>query len=350
MKKTRVLSMLLCLALLFAPGAQALENSDDQALDLYGGMIGHIAFALPNAPQRLADADYEGLWTNSVQLAGYCVSDDELKSGGEFQFRTADISAWISGMTAANPDQSAYHIKANTLLQYAAFMVLQFGGELADMKASEKDEFVAVSFTYTYPDTPGAQYEGRAFLENGVAVCLIGEKCGELTRALERLRIVTDEEMRAYDAHEPETYAMGALSAVFPTPITAVQEDEATYAACFARDFSYLGIQYMPLGYDVLGVQEDALKDALMTVAQTKVLPAVNGQTVYDAVLSMPAPDMALLTFTTVNTVPYGEEYGQKFLCRLYMGARGVYYVYAADTTTGAAFMDSLALDQTSGT
>lgn len=341
MKGVRVLTILLCLLLGLAPCAQAI--SVDDAMELYSGMIGHIAFSLPNSPHRMIEADYQGLWTNGIQLAGFCESQDELKSGGEFQFRTADISQWIDGITAANPDLGAYKTKANALLQYATFMIRNFGGEPADMKAKEDGEFVIAVFTYTYPDAPGARYEGRALLEGGTAVYLIGETCTELSRALECLRIVSDDEMRAYNAREPETRTMGALTATFPTPVTVFRDDSAEYFMCFARDYSQLVVRHIPLT-GALDPDQAALKESLLAIAKKIVLPAVSGETVYDAELSMPASDMACLTFTTVNTTLYGEEFGQRFLCRLYMGDRGIYVVIAADSETGVAFMDSLVL------
>ena len=72
------------------------------------------------------------------------------------------------------------------------------------------------------------------------------------------------------------------------------------------------------------------------------MLPAINGKTVSNATVHYPAGDTVMLSFNSVNTKPFGEQFGQRFLGRLILSQRGTYYIWAPDSPGGQAFMDSL--------
>jgi hypothetical protein len=337
----RILSVLVLAVMLSASAAGAEGLTPEMTQSLYSGMVGHVAFALPGAPQVLHDEDFEGYWTGSVQLVG------NASGGEEFQFRKGDISAWIDGMLKEKPSLGKYNTQANALLNFASFFINTYDGQIANLKRWQKNNFLYVSFTYTYADTPGVAYRCKAILEGTTAVCLMGAVCEDLDAAMDKLSAVTNEEARAFAARTPETVTLGILSADFPIKAFVHEFDAFSIAACFAADFSYLAVQYVPVSIEN-NLKGDKLKQSLIKLAKSHVLPAVSGENVYDAELSFPAEDTALLVFSTINTHLYVEEYGQHWLCRLYVGPRGVYYVYAAETDTGKAFMNSLTLLQAS--
>ena len=137
---------------------------------------------------------------------------------------------------------------------------------------------------------------------------------------------------------------MGSLSAVFPGAVHEQETGQSLLAACFAEDFSFMQIEAFARGARLPGKEGDALRDELILLAKRVMLPGIHGQSISNPMVSRPARDMVALDFTSVNTEPLGEEYGQRFLGRLYLGERGVYYIWAADTATGQAFMDNLAI------
>ncbi len=338
----RIFSILAAAALLLSLPAAADPQSTRDYLSLYSGLIGQVAFALPGAPQVARDADYQGYWTNSVQLFGHTAG------GEEFQLRSGDIAEWIDGELNHNPSLGTFEAKSNALLGYAGFFIHVFGGQLDNLKAGQDGDLVYASFTYTYPDTPGVPYRCRAILQGSTAVCLMGEDCAALDEAMDLLRSVTEEEREALARPEAETVTLGILSANFPGKAYVRESEEWTYAAHFSREFSFLAVQHLRVSVE-LDEQGAALEEALKGLVKTHMLPSISGEGVYNARLSSPSEDTALLEFSTVTPVPLGEEHGQHWLCRLYIGTHGVWYVWVAETENGKAFLDTLVLSWEEG-
>lgn len=338
MRKTRIvlLATLVLCAFLHTPGKA--ENWLPPA-GMFQGTVGRIHFSLPGVPQRVEDRDYPGFWKNSVQLFG-----DSL-DGAEYQLRTADIQAWLEGYQKEWPDADPLEWKAQALFGYSQFMIRTFQGQYADLTAREKDGLVVVQYSYTYPDSPGVEYQGKAILDGNLAVSLTGAVSPGMNQAFDQLRGLSPKEAEKAAVPMPETWEQGAFSALFPSAIHRGKTADSLVAACFSPDFSLLQIQAFPLGVRLPDKEGAALRDELTALAKRVMLPTIQGETVYAPEVSFPAFDMVMLAFESVNTYPFGEEFGQRFLCRLYLGRRGVYYVWAADTETGQAFMDSLQIE-----
>lgn len=335
--KKRTLCLALLIAMLCVTSVSADRFSEEEILDIYSGVVGRIAFSLPNMSIMLRDSDNEEVWTNSIQLAGHTLS------GEEFQFRTADISPWIEGFRQRMPGKTEQECRTLALFNFAGFFIKTGDGEMTNLVAYHEDGAEIVTYDYSYPDAPGVAYQGKAILWQTTAVYLGGAVCDQLTQALERLTVVDEAQAQAFLQRPQDKRTIGILTAQFPNQATTAGDDKAQVAVCFAADFTYSGIKYENVSVQLPATEEETKRE-LVKIAERYTLPAYTGETVMEPVLSYPAKDMALLSFKTKSTYPYGEELGQSWLCRLYIGKQGFYLVDAADTKTGAAFMDSIAI------
>jgi len=338
MRKTALIAMVALVLLFHSPPVPAKASHPDLSLDVFRGKVGRIAFALPGVPQWVLDHDYPGLWINSVQLFGNAAD------GAEFQLRTADIGEWIQAYKEAYPQANPQEWKVQALFSYAMFMIKTFEGEINNPAAFEEDGLVYASFDYAYPDAPGQAYRGKAILDGSLAVSLTGAVSGQTDKAFDLLTGLSEAEAASQAAPANSPWSMGSLSAVFPGAVHEQETGQSLLAACFAEDFSFMQIEAFARGARLPGKEGDALRDELILLAKRVMLPGIHGQSISNPMVSRPARDMVALDFTSVNTEPLGEEYGQRFLGRLYLGERGVYYIWAADTATGQAFMDNLAI------
>lgn len=336
MKKTGIIW--LAALLLFVGGypCPGKAESPDLPLAIYRGVIGRVSFALPGVPQRIADQDYPGLWKNSVQLFGIAMD------GAEFQLRTADISEWIAGFEKTYPDKEPFEWKAQALLSYSLFMINNYKGEMTNPVVHEEDGLVYAVYDYTYPDTPGVAYVGKAILDGSQAISLTGAKSKQMDKAFDLLLGLSVQEAASLPPAQPQPWSKGCLSAVFPDTFHVRDDGQSILAFCFTRDFDYLHIEAIPLAIDPSDKQGDALAKELESLAQRVMLPAINGKTVSNATVHYPAGDTVMLSFNSVNTKPFGEQFGQRFLGRLILSQRGTYYIWAPDSPGGQAFMDSL--------
>ena len=197
---------------------------------VFAGMLDRIVFALPAGGVTLYEAEYPGLFEDVRQIYGQTEE-------GEFTLRTADISGWVEGMLAHYPDEDPYHVRANTLIQFAVQILSSYGARPTDMKAHDGGEYVSASFRFTYPDSPGVPCEGVAWLnvETGRAVTLYGTVSPALSAAIGAMRFADAEEQAAWDAREPQTVDLDGLTVTFPVPAT-IQEGAGTRVAACLTD------------------------------------------------------------------------------------------------------------------
>lgn len=324
------------------------ETPVADAMAFFSGVYGHVAFQLPGTPELIKEQDYPGGWTGSRQLMGNCIGD-----GAEYQLHTADISPLEEYFRTNFPDDSEDQHRLQALMNYGMFIPNTYGIEIGDVKPHGERETgnLWVDMSFTYKDDPDTPYIGRFLLSGTQAVCLIIEKCDHTDAILNALQFVTDEE---YDKligqkSQPTYRKLRGLEMTFPAPPIESQGDQSTeFLACFAADWSFIQVQFNPVGF-ILNVSDDELKDTLITIAQQRMLTAYETDEVLDPVVTRPVQHTARLSFSFVNHQTLGE-YGQRMLGSLYVGEYGIWYVYAADTETGRAFMDSLRLeDEASG-
>ena len=335
MKKWISCCLCICLLMSVFP-ALTEENTDEalQAMKLFKGEKDGVAFALPGFAERLKDEDNPGYWKDSVQLAGSCAED-----GAEFQLRTADISEWLKTYRAVKPNAKDRDVMAQVLYRYSTVILSTFGAETANIKAKTVGEDgLILTYDYTYPDTPGIQYYAKCIIRAGKAYCLTMQECGHWESARDALRMTEEASASAgYDKVD-----IAGLEAVFPQAPVIREEDAYTVLAAFSEDWSYLSVQYIP-GRVSLPEEENERWNQILKVAGEKVMPAVGGSEVISPRL-FSLGDGYMLSFSSVSTERLGE-YGQRWLLRLYITSVGIWYVYAADTEEGAAFMSRLHME-----
>ncbi len=329
MKRAASLFAALCLVLAFAcAGADSLAPAP-----IFAGMLDRIAFALPAGGCTIAEGETPGVLEDVRQIYG--------RSGdGEFTLRTANIAGWIEGMRERYPDESLYHLQANTLLQFASMIIQSYGARPTDMAAHDGGAYVRATFRFTYPDTPGVPYEGAAVLntETGRAVAFYGASGPETSASIAALRFADDEEAAAFAATRvPETLTFGGLTVTFP--VTAVTQEDSTsrLAGCLTDGFDYLAVQFFPgMTLSVSGNDKEAQSE-LIRAAERVILPTIGNARMTESALTRPAPGVAVLTFTCPD--PYFGV--TNYRCALCVGPESVWYVWSTDTDAGTAFLNS---------
>ena len=344
MRKTLSSILLLMLAVSVCLTAQA-ENpmKTAEAMTFFSGVAGRVAFALPGVPEMVSEMDVPDYFTDSRQLMGSCVED-----GTEYQLRSGDIREMIDGvreeMTAQWPDVEEDIVRLNALMNYCFMFPRTYGAELqqTDPHGDRETGWLWIDYTFTYPDAPGVTYYGKAMLADTWATGLVIEECPHAQEVLGRLRFLTDEELEAEKAAmEQETVLpFHGLEITFPREPVTYEINGAELAAAFSADWSYLSVQYQAASL-VLNLEGEALQAKLVEIARERMLVPFKTKQVNDPAMSFPAEGIAQLDFTSVNESTLGQ-YGQPMRCRLYAGEKGVWYVYAADTDTGRAFLDAL--------
>lgn len=329
----RIIAWLLCACAALAAVGAAGEETDAaaEAMALFRGRHDGVAFALPGFGERLTDVDSAGRWRDSVQLAGVCAED-----GTEFQLRSADISEWQAGYRRTHPNAEPRQVMAQTLYAYSALILNSYGAETEHLKAKAVDgETLILNYDYTYPDTPGQAYRAKCIVRQGRATCLTMGVCAHTQAVLDALRLT--EEPPAQEA--PRVMDIQGLEAVYPCePYQKGLENTALLVA-FTEDWSYLSVQYVPARL-ALPETEDEVRTLMMTAARDKMLPIFGGRELRSPRL-FSLGDGYMLSFSSVSAERLAD-YGQPWLCRLYVTSGGVWYVTAADTETGTAFMSRL--------
>lgn len=301
---------------------------------VFTGMLDRIVFALPAGGMTLYEGEDPGFLEDVRQIYGRTPE-------GEFSLRTADISGWIEGMLAHYPNEDPYHVRANTLIQFAAQILSSYGAQPTDMKAHDGGEYVAARFRFTYPDSPDVPCEGAAWLnvKTGRAVALSGTSGAALSAAIGAMRFADAEEQAAWDAREPETVTFDGLAVTFPVPATVQRGDGTRVVACLTDRFEYLAVQVIE--NTTLTVPEDDAEATrlLVKTANRVIVPTLGDSVLSEPALTRPASGTAVLSFACSD--PSFGEFATVYRCALCITPRNVYYVWSADTETGRAFLDS---------
>lgn len=314
------------------------EEADiEQVLRAYSGAIGPVAFALPGPPQKIRDRDNPGYWRDSIQLFG------SAPGGEEYQLRTADIGEWIARQLKEQPEGNEAYARAEALLNYAFFIPAAIEAEMVGQPEADLSEgLLRVRFHYGYPDTPGGSYRCEAVLWEDTATLLMGEVCDELELAFQRLRLLGDDEREALANQQPVSVTLEPLRLLFPRePGSQRMEGDIVSFSCLSEDLSLISAQHIPSGVE-LEREDPALPEQLHDLAERVMLPAVLAETIYEPSLTFPEEDTACYGFRTISTDPFGEEYGQHFLCRMYLSERGVVFVWTAEGESGQDFLDHI--------
>lgn len=340
-----ILALLLCLSVLTVFAQDALVD------EFFRCQVGQISFALPGYPQIFHEEDlpareFEGTycaWQNKIQLAG---SGAE---GGEYQVHIADLTPAIEWMREDRPGEDEVQYQLNALMNLITFYLAIHEGSLTEdvepIRAKAGDqEFVELTFGYTYPDAPGVEYRGRAFMDGYQAVVMMVEADEANLAALSDMRPLSAEKAAAFHQAVPETVTVGRLQFTFPeAPLATLDEGYWLYEA-FTPDFGYVAVEHMQadLSYMLSGsMDEDTLLSALAeNTAQAYQQQSIIGE--YE--VRKLAEGMYAFEAMEVDTL-YPEGYGPTGVHILAVFTlEGVYTVSAVDTEMGRAAFGTLVI------
>ena len=343
----KAFSLLLALVLTCLTVCPALGEADPEgtasAMSFYEGIYGNVVFQLPGTPERIRDGDMEDAWTDNWQLLGQCAED-----GAEFQLHMADISQLIAYFREQFPDDGEDVSRAQALMNYGFFMPNSFGASLTDAQphGSRATGNLWIDLHFTYEDTPDTPYVGRFMLSGAKAVCLVMLECEHAQTVMDALRFVSDAERDALLAakNQPTYRALRGLRMTFPAPPQYFEDEETGVErlACFSADWSFIQVQYQPVGL-TLNATDEEIQDSLVRIAADQMLAPFGTDQVLEPAMTRPAEHTVQLDFVFVNQNDLGE-YGQRMLGRLYVGEYGIWYLYAPESDTGRAFLKTVRL------
>ena len=328
----RAFRALLCAALLCLGLCPRAAADSAPAGDGFRFLKDGVFCTLPNAGKLYHEPDYEDGWTGSEVIWSETAE-------GEFCMRTADLTGMLEYFAGAYPGGSMENYQASAMLNYANIIIQSFGGSYSDLDFGVEDGAVWTTFGITYPDSPGASFEGRGLMLGSRAVVVYGASGEELSAAMASIRVATEEEQAQWLGRTGERYSLGALTADFPLPVTRTEAGDTAEAFCLTDSLCCLALRKMDRQWTVPEDDEEAER-FLLQAAQTCVLPELPGAQVKESVLTRPAEGVAVLTFTAAE-YDIGN-YVTTYRFQLWVTPDRVYIVRADTTEEGEAFLNSI--------
>ena len=340
-----ILALLLCLSSLFALAQEA------PADEFFRCQEGRISFVLPGYPQILHEEDlpaheFEGTymaWQNKIQLVGSGAM------GGEFQVHIADLAPSIEWMREDRPDENEADYQLNALMNMITFYLGIHDGSVTDdvsanLAKAGDNIFTELNFGFTYPDAPGVEYRGRAFMDGTLGVAMMVQADEANLAALSAMRPITAEKADAFLADDPHTVAAGRMQLTFPEePLATLDQGYWLYEA-FTRDYGYVALEHMQADLRFMmsdGMDADALLSALTeSTAQSMQAEGIIGEYEVRQLAD------GMYAFEAIEIDPlYPEDHGP-------IGVRvlsvftldGVYTINAVDTPMARQIFDSLVI------
>ena len=361
--KNRTKAMLLALCLLLAFSCAALAEDELLSYDpltVFTGVRGGIRFALPGAPERFDDADYEKCWLDSWQLMGDCAA-----CVSEYQLRTADITPWIDWLTAEHPDLTKEACTYEAMLRYSTIVIGSYDGEVTNIQCDTEGDCLRLTFDYSYPDAPDTEYTAKALFDGTYVVALLTENCEHAQKALDALTPIPEGEEE--ETTPFGTYDFFGMTMELPVRPTLTEDtDGHSVLLCFAGNDTVIAANYFPLR---VRMRDDAeAKKALQQVA----FEPEDDMTAYPLAADAPMAENVMqrialgqmytvcadslesgtLTplgdgfwqydYTAKSCYRMGDRYPTLWRGRIDLRDEGTWYFLANDTETGRAFLASL--------
>ena len=340
-----ILVLLLCLGSLFAAAEAPLVD------EFFRCQIGRISFVLPGFPNVFHEPDLPArelgdtycAWQNKLQLNGFG------PMGGEFQVHIADLSPSLEWMREDRPGEEDAQYRYNALMNMVSFYLAIHKGNVTDdvsvRRVPTEDDFIAeITFGYTYPDTPGVEYRGRAFLDGTVGIVMMVQADAANLAALEDMHIVTTEEAAAFGQADPHTVTAGRMQITFPQKPQATLDTGYWFYEYFTPDFGYIALEHMQSDLRYM-LTDDMDEDTMLATLAEMTGESYQQQGVITEYEVRRLGD-GMYAFDAIQTdTRYPDEYGPvhtRFLAVFTMD--GVYTIAAADTEMGRAFFDTLVI------
>ena len=338
-----ILALMLCLFSLCATAQEPLVD------EFFRCQEGLISFALPGYPQIFHEEDlpaheFEGTymaWQNKIQLAG------SGSMGGEFQVHIADLSPSIEWMREDRPDENEADYQLNALMNMITFYLRIHNGSLtndvsANLAKAGDNIFAELNFGFAYPDAPGVEYRGRAFMDGTRAVVMMVQADEANLAALNDMRPLTAEKAAAFLADDPHTVTAGRIQLTFPdAPLTTLEEGYWLYEA-FTRDYGYVSLEHMQADLHFM-LSDNMNEEALLTALAESTAQAYQADGVIgDYEVRKLAEGMYGFEALEIDPM-YPEGHGPVAVRLLAVFTLdGVYTLHAVDTAMGQAAFDSM--------
>ncbi len=340
MRKTVLIILSLCLVLCAVSAGSEEAMTVEETMDFFSGVYGNMAFALPGFGSVVWELDYPGAWTDSCQIFGQCVQD-----GTEFQFRCGNIEGLIGRARDQAPEMDPDEQRLQALLNYGMFYPNLYDAQIGEISHEVDSDTgnISAAVAFAYPDTPGEAYQCLCLLSGTRAMTLVIQACEHTPQVAEKLRFVTEQERTEFlEARSQATWqeVMG-IGVTFPGRPVVMEREDMLETALFCADFTLLEVNYLPVAMDVQA-DDEARMEGMLGIAKKMLVP-FGTETVNDPVLTVPREGTLQLDFMAVDESILGQ-YGPAFLCRIYAGMEGICEIYAADTETGRAFLESAVL------
>lgn len=340
-----ILSLTLCLTSLCALAQEALID------EFFRCQAGMISFVLPGYPQIFHEEDLPArelgntycAWQNKLQLMGSGAMD------GEYQVHIADLAPSIAWMREDRPDEDEANYQLNALMNMITFYLAIHNGNVTDdvsanLAKAGDNVFAELNFGFTYPDAPGVEYRGRAFMDGTLGVAMMVQADEANLAALSAMRPLTAEKAAAFLADDPHTVAAGRMQLTFPEePLATLEEGYWLYEA-FTRDYGYVALEHMQADLRFM-MTADMDEDTLLhTLAESTAQSMQADGIISNYEIRKLAEGMyAFEALETDMRYPEGQgPVGTRVMSVFTLD--GVYTINAVDTDMGRAVFDSLVI------
>ena len=340
-----ILALLLFLSTFYASAQEALTD------EFYRCQEGLITFVLPGYPQLFHEEDLPArelantycAWQNKIQLAGNGAMN------GEYQVHIADLSPAIEWMREDRPGEDEANYQLNALMNMITFYLSIHNGNVtedvsANLAKAGDNVFAELNFGYTYPDAPGVEYRGRAFMDGALAVVMMVQADEANLAALSTMRPLTAEKAAPFLTDDPHTVTAGRLQLTLPeAPLTTLEDGYWLYEA-FTRDYGYISLEHMQA--DLRFMLSDSMdEDALLTaLAESTAQSLQDDGVIGDYEIRRLTEGMYAFKALEIDPM-YPEGHGPAALRILAVFTLdGVYTLHAIDTAMGQAAFDSLVI------
>lgn len=309
--------------------------------------VGSIVFTLPGYPQifheipvpaRALEGTYLA-WDSKTQLTGWGMAD------GEYQVHIADMTPAIAWMKEDRPGEDEVQYQLNAMMNLVQFYLDIHSGSLAGEVQADWTEIggkviPSAEFAFTYPDAPGVVYQGKGFVDGGMAVIMMVQADDENLAYLQDMAILPGEDV--IPTGVPETVTIGRLQVTFPeAPLKDEKTGHWLYQA-FTDDYGYIAFEHMEADLSFMLEAGMTMNDLLPTLAEVTAQQYQAQGVIQDYETKKLADGMFAFVGMEIDT-RYPEGHGP--VASYVMGIftkEGVYTLTAVETEMGKTFFDSL--------
>ena len=337
-----ILCLLLCLVLLPWGSGVAVDAETEhwyEPTEVFSGVVGKIAFALPGRPVRLNDEDTEGFWRDSWQMYSRCAMDEEI----EYQFHTADITPWIDSLLESHYAFSRADAALQVMFDYSCMTVNIYNGTVTGLRKQWKDGFAYLTFDFVLPENPEFEYSAKAVFDGTRVATILCGKCDHTEQILSLLAPATETQLIA---GQPQTVDFKGLSVTVTDKAQIIEDSDISILMCLTNDCTFFYGRYNDINVTLDLFKDTRGKDeALKLIAGHEAEP-VGCSNIHDGVVT------ALSSFDMQYDFQADLDVGFEtfpYVGRVYVTREGLWSFWADDNETGRAIISSIEFPGKSG-